>query len=135
MSFRNTYPLDEEKAFNSGFRVEFFNAEGEVVSHVDVRYAGPSNKKFTAFRNAFMKPHERKISMGSMPEAESDKLLQECFVRAGIIAGWSEPIPVTVENFRAAMEEAPPETWRDIMSTAFNIRFYTPITQEAEAGN
>lgn len=134
MAWKNTYALDEDLAFNTGFKVEFYDAQGNVVNWVKVKYAGPSNKKFTAFRNVFMKPYERKMAQGSMSETESDKHLQECFIKGGIVTEWSDDRPITVENFRDAMEEAPPETWRDIMTSAFNPKFFAPITVD-ETGN
>lgn len=135
MSWKNTYKIDEHLAFETGYQVDFYDELGNVIKWVKVRYAGPSNKKFTAFRNAFMKPHERKIASGNMPETESDKLTQEAFVKGGIITEWSDNEPITVESFRAAMADAPPETWRDILNTAYNARFYAPISQAAETGN
>lgn len=134
MGLRDSYKLDQEKALGTGNRVDFYDELGNEIGFVNVRYAGPSNKKFTAFRAAFMKPHERRMAQG-MSEAESDKLLQECFVKGGIVTAWSEEAPITVESFREVMQEAPPETWRDIYSSAFNAKFYAAITQEAEAGN
>ncbi len=135
MSWKNTFKLDEALAFETGYQIDFYDALGNVIKSVWVRYAGPSNKAYNTFKNAFMKPHERKAAMGNMPEAESDKLTQECFVRGGIITKWSDDTPITVESFRAAMVEAPPETWRDILNTAYTAKYYVPVTQAAEAGN
>jgi hypothetical protein len=134
MALKDAYKLDQSLAFDKGYQVDFYDELGNVVGFVMVKYAGPSNKKFTAFRTAFMKPYERKVQAGSMPEAESDKLLQEAFVRGGIITGWSEG-ELNVDSFKAAMQECPPETWRDIFTTAYNAKFFTPITREDEIKN
>ena len=135
MSWKNLYKLDDSLAFGDGYKIEFYDDMGNVIKWIQVRYAGPSNKKFNAFRNAFMKPHERKIAQGNMHEAESDKLLQECFVRGGIVVAWSDDTPITIESFRESMEEAPPEVWRDIYSTTYNPKFYALVSKEAETGN
>jgi hypothetical protein len=134
MSLRDAYKLDETLAFDKGFRVDFYDGLGNEIGFVTVRYAGPSNRKFTAFRTAFMKPYDRKVAQGNMPESESDKLLQEAFVRGGIITAWSEDLPITVENVQAVMKDNP-ETWRDVYTTAYNAKFFTPITREDETKN
>ena len=134
MALKDAYKLDPSLAFDKGFKVDFYDDLGEEVGFVAVRYAGPSNKKFTAFRSAFMKPYERKVASGVMSEAESDKLTQEVFVKGGIIAGWSEDQEITVENFREVMKDNP-EMWRDIYTTAYNAKFYAVVSREAETGN
>ena len=134
MGLRDTYRLDEAKATDKGFKVDFYDDQGNEVGFVCVRYAGPSNKKFTAFRNNIMKPFERKVAQGNMSEAESDKLLQEAFIKGGIITDWSEDLPLTVDNFRTVMNESAPEVWRDIYLAAYNPKFFA-ADREAEAGN
>ncbi len=134
MGLKDAYKLDQEKAFDKGNRIDFYDDLGNEIGFVTVRYAGPSNKKFTAFRAAFMKPHERRVAQG-MSEAESDKLLQEAFIKGGIVTEWSEYLPITVENFREVMQAAPPETWRDIYTSAFNAKHYADVSREAETGN
>lgn len=134
MSLKDAYKLDNTIAYDEGFKVDFYNDLGEEIGFIKVRYAGPSNKKFTAFRQAYMKPHERKISTGTMSEAESDKLTQEVFVKGGIIAGWSEDCEITVESFKDVMN-ASPEMWRDVFTTAYNAKYYSAVSREDEAKN
>lgn len=134
MSLRDAYKLDESLAFDKGFRVEFNNELGDSIGWVDVRYAGPSNKKFTAFRQSFMKPYERKIASGNMSEAESDRLTQEVFIKGGIVSAWSEDCELNVENFKDVMN-ASAEMWRDIYTTAYNAKFFTPVNLESETKN
>ena len=135
MSIKDAYKLDAELAFDKGFRIDFYDDLGNEIGFINIRYAGPSNKKFTAFRSAFMKPYERKVASGSRSEAESDKLTQEVFVKGGIIAAWGEDQEITVESFREMMQAAPPETWRDIYTTAYNAKYYAAVSKEAETGN
>lgn len=134
MALKDAYKLDPSLAFEEGYRVVFYDELGNEIGFVNVRYAGPSNKKFTAFRGAFMKPHERKVASGSMSEAESDRLTQEVFVKGGIIADWSEGPEITVDSFRDVMKENP-EVWRDLYTTAYNAKYYAAVTREAETGN
>ncbi|MCL2760767.1 MAG: hypothetical protein FWD70_03860 [Desulfuromonadales bacterium] len=132
MGLLESYTADNEK-LKSGHKVEFYNDAGDIVGWITVGYAGASNRHFNNYRASFMKPYERKIAQGSMSETESDKLLQEVFVRGGIVLAWGEDEPLTVENFQNVMEQRP-EIWRDIVNVAYNMKLFA-VRSDVETGN
>src|SRR5690606_38337747 len=125
---------DENRESGEGVRVEYDDGRAFMIHR-----AGGSNRKFTKLLQAKMKPHERKLQMGTLPESVAERIMMECYAHA-IVIGWDgitakgKAVPFTPDNC-IALFEAKPEVFRAIQRDANDLALFRREVQEENAGN
>lgn len=128
------YTTDENLESGEGVRVEYDDGRAFIIHR-----AGGSNRKFTKLLQAKMKPHERKLQMGTLPEDVAERIMRECYAKA-IVIGWDgitaggKKVPFSPENCMALFE-AKPEVFRAIQRDANDLALFRREVQEENAGN
>lgn len=128
------YITDENLESGEGVRVEYDDGRAFIIHR-----AGGSNRKFTKLLQAKMKPHERKLQMGTLPENVAEAIMRECYAKA-VVIGWEgitakgKKVPFSPENC-IAFFEAFPEVFRAIQRDANDLALFRREVQEENAGN
>ncbi|CAH1661684.1 conserved hypothetical protein [Hyphomicrobiales bacterium] len=128
------YEMDENCESGQGVTIEYDDGRRFTIHR-----AGGSNKKFGRVLTARMKPFQRRIEMGTLPDAVGDRVLAEVYAET-IIIGWEgiakggQDLPFTKENVVDFLL-AKPEVFAAIRQDATNLAHFRKEATELDAKN
>jgi hypothetical protein len=112
------------------------------VAKFRLRRSGGSNRKFATVFAKKVKPHQRALTAGTLPEEESRRMLLEVFYET-VVVGWEgvtdeagQPLEFNEANFKKLMTDLP-DLWdliREEANNAKNFRREDAVAQGEELG-
>lgn len=128
------YVTDENLETGAGVALEY--DEGRTIF---IHRAGGSNKKFSRALEAKMKPHRRKIQLGTLDPEIDRRILMEAYAEA-VVIGWSgitaggKELPFNKENC-IAFFKAFPEVFADVQRSANDVALFRKEVRGADEKN
>lgn len=130
----DAYEMDENLESGEGVRVEYDDGRAFILHR-----AGGSNRKFGRLLQAKMKPVQRRVETGTLPDSVAERILRDCYAEA-VIVGWDgitaggKAVPFSKENVLAFLEQQP-EVFRAIQRDANDLALFRAEEREADLGN
>jgi len=121
--------LDMNKV-NNGVVREYHEANQDgTIPWVKIAHKGDANRRYLMRKEALLKPHRRKLQLGTMPEFEAQNLLRQAFIDV-ILLDWGnfQPnddgevikyTPKDAEHYLSMPEFYPFWDWMDNEAASF----------------